>query len=308
MDEKEEIGFIGVGAMGGRMASRLRSREHSLLVYDTDDAAVAALVELGAQPCGSPAEVADRASTVLLSLPTPEIVRAVALGPGGLIEGSAIRTCVDLSTTGPTVSSDVAEGLAAARVALVDAPVSGGVKGAERGTLTVMAACAAETLAGVRPLLDELAANVFLVGERPGMGQLVKLLNNLLSATALAATAETVALGVKSGLDAGVLLEAINASSGRNSATAQKFPDAVLPRSFDYGFTLALMNKDVQICLAEARDAGVPMPVGEAVAALWADARSRSAEDADCTEIAMLVERAAGTRIGEDAGGTDGDG
>lgn len=294
--------------MGGRMASRLRSREHSLLVYDTDDAAVAALVELGAQPCGSPAEVADRASTVLLSLPTPEIVRAVALGPGGLIEGSAIRTCVDLSTTGPTVSRDVAEGLAAARVALVDAPVSGGVKGAERGTLTVMAACAAETLAGVRPLLDELAANVFHVGERPGMGQLVKLLNNLLSATALAATAETVALGVKSGLDAGVLLEAINASSGRNSATAQKFPDAVLPRSFNYGFTLALMNKDVQICLAEARDAGVPMPVGEAVAALWADARSRSAEDADCTEIAMLVERAAGTRIGEDAGGTDGDG
>jgi 3-hydroxyisobutyrate dehydrogenase-like beta-hydroxyacid dehydrogenase len=308
LDEKEEIGFIGVGAMGGRMASRLRSREHSLLVYDTDDAAVAALVELGAQPCGSPAEVADRASTVLLSLPTPEIVRAVALGPGGLIEGSAIRTCVDLSTTGPTVSRDVAEGLAAARVALVDAPVSGGVKGAERGTLTVMAACAAETLAGVRPLLDELAANVFHVGERPGMGQLVKLLNNLLSATALAATAETVALGVKSGLDAGVLLEAINASSGRNSATAQKFPDAVLPRSFNYGFTLALMNKDVQICLAEARDAGVPMPVGEAVAALWADARSRSAEDADCTEIAMLVERAAGTRIGEDAGGTDGDG
>jgi len=294
--------------MGGRMASRLRSCERSLLVHDTDHAAVAALVELGAQSYGSPAEVADRAPTVLLSLPTPEIVRAVALGPGGLIEGSAIRTCVDLSTTGPAVSRDVAEGLAAARIALVDAPVSGGVKGAERGTLTVMAACAAETLAGVRPLLDELAANVFHVGDRPGMGQLVKVLNNLLSATALAATAETVALGVKSGLDASVLLEAINASSGRNSATAQKFPDAVLPRSFDFGFTLALMNKDVQICLAEARDAGVPMPVGEAVAALWADARSRSAEDADCTEIAMLVERAAGTRIGEDADGTDGDG
>jgi 3-hydroxyisobutyrate dehydrogenase-like beta-hydroxyacid dehydrogenase len=308
LDEKEEIGFVGVGAMGGRMAARLLARGRMVLGYDTHPAALAALVERGAQPCGSPAEVASRAPTVLLSLPTPEIVRAVALGPDGLIEGSAIRTCVDLSTTGPAASSEVAEGLAAAGIALVDAPVSGGVKGAERGTLTVMAACAAETLAGVGPLLDELAANVFHVGEQPGMGQLVKVLNNLLSATALAATAETVALGVKSGLDAGVLLEAINASSGRNSASAQKFPDAVLPRSFDFGFTLALMNKDVQICLAEARDAGVAMPVGEAVAALWADARLRSPEDADCTEIVKLVERAAGTRIGEAAGGTDGGG
>lgn len=304
MDEKEGIGFIGLGAMGGRMASRLLSRERSVLVYDTNPAAIAALVELGARPCGSPAEVADRAPTVLLSLPTPESARAVALGPGGLAAAdglsarSAIRTCVDLSTSGPAVAREVAEGLAAAGIAYVDAPVSGGVQGAERGTLTVMAACAAETLASVRPLLDELAANVFHVGERPGMGQLVKVLNNLLSATALAATAETVALGVKSGLDASVLLDALNASSGRNSATAQKFPDAVLTRSFDFGFALALMDKDVQICLAEARDAGAPMPVGEAVGAAWADARSRSAEDADCTEIVKLVERAAGTRIG----------
>jgi 3-hydroxyisobutyrate dehydrogenase-like beta-hydroxyacid dehydrogenase len=224
MDEREEIGFIGVGAMGGRMASRLRSRERSLLVYDTDHAAVAALVELGAQSYGSPAEVADRAPTVLLSLPTPEIVRAVALGPGGLVEGSAIRTCVDLSTTGPAASREVAEGVAAAGIALADAPVSGGVRGAERGTLTVMAACAAETLAGVGPLLDELAANVFHVGEKPGMGQLVKVLNNLLSATALAGTAETVALGVKSGLDAGVLLEAINASSGATRRARRSSP------------------------------------------------------------------------------------
>lgn len=306
MDEKEGVGFIGVGAMGGRMASRLLERGRVVLAYDADPAATAALIERGAQPCGSPAEVAGRAPTVLLSLPTPEIVRAVALGRGGLIEGSAIRTCVDLSTTGPAVSREVAGGLAAAHIALVDAPVSGGVKGAERGTLTVMAACAAETLAGVRPLLDELAANVFHVGENPGMGQLVKVLNNLLSATALAATAETVALGVRSGLHAGVLLDVLNASSGRNSATAQKFPDAVLPRSFDVGFTLALMNKDVQICLEEARAAGVAMPVGEAVGGVWYDARSRSPEDADCTEIVKLVERAAGTQIGEAAGGTDG--
>jgi 3-hydroxyisobutyrate dehydrogenase-like beta-hydroxyacid dehydrogenase len=297
MDEMA-IGFVGLGAMGGRMAPRLLARERVVHVYDTNPAALAALVDLGATSCASPLEVADRAGTVLLSLPTPDVVRAVAIGPGGLIEGSAIRTCVDLSTSGPAVAREVGERLAAAGIGLVDAPVSGGVKGAERGALTVMVACAAETLAGVLPLLDELAANVVHVSERPGMGQLVKVLNNLLSATALAATAEAVALGVKSGLDARVLLDAINASSGRNSATAQKFPEAVLTRSFDFGFALALMDKDVQICLAEGRAAGAPMPVGEAVGAAWDDARARSVKDADCTEIVKLVERAAGTVIG----------
>jgi 3-hydroxyisobutyrate dehydrogenase-like beta-hydroxyacid dehydrogenase len=306
LDEKEEIGFIGLGAMGGRMASRLLASERAVLAYDANPAALAPLVGLGARRCGSVAEVADGAATVLLSLPTPEIVRDVALGPGGLSGGSAIGTCIDLSTSGPAVAREVAAGLAAVGVAFVDAPVSGGVKGAERGTLTVMAACAGATLDAARPLLDELAANVFHVGAEPGMGQLVKVLNNLLSATALAATAETVALGVKRGLDAGVLLEALNASSGRNSATAQKFPDAVLPRSFDFGFTLALMNKDVQICLQEAQAAGLQMPVGEEVGAVWADARARSADDADCTEIVKLVEQAAGVRIGG-AGSNRGD-
>src|SRR6478752_10713620 len=116
MDEKEGIGCIGLGAMGGRMASRLLERGRPVLAYDTDPAAIATLSERGAQPCSSIAELAGRAPTVLLSLPTPEVVRAVALAPGGLLEGSAIRTCVDLSTTGPAVSHEVAEGLAAAGI------------------------------------------------------------------------------------------------------------------------------------------------------------------------------------------------
>lgn len=304
MGETDAIGFVGLGAMGGRMASRLLAREHDVIAYDSDPAALSALVALGAQPCGSVAEVAERAATVLLSLPTPDVVRAVALGPDGLLGGSAIATCIDLSTTGPAVTREVAAELAAGGTTLVDAPVSGGVKGAERGTLTIMAACAPQTLAAVRPLLAELAANVFHVGAEPGMGQLAKVLNNLLSATALAVTAEAVALGVKEGLDPETLLAVLNASSGRNSATVQKFPEAVLPGTFDFGFALSLMSKDVHICLTEGQGSGVPMSVAEAVGEAWAQAEASAPAGADCTEIVRLLERAAGITIrARDGGG-----
>jgi 3-hydroxyisobutyrate dehydrogenase-like beta-hydroxyacid dehydrogenase len=291
------VGLLGLGAMGGRVAARLLASGRRLLVHDPSEAATAAALALGAQARGSAAEVADGAETVLLSLPTPEVVREAACGAGGLTAGSAIRTCIDLSTTGPAVSREVAGRLAAAGVALLDAPVSGGVAGAEAGTLTVMAAGAAGTLAQARPLLEELASHVFHVGERPGMGQLAKVINNLLSATALVASAEAVALGVGQGLDAQVLLDVLNASSGRNSATATKLPNAVLPRTFDFGFALELMDKDVQICLREARAAGLELPVGEAVAAAWREARSTSAPGADCTEIVRLVEQRTGAVI-----------
>ncbi len=297
MADVPAVGFLGLGAMGGRMVARLLASGRSVLVYDPSDAAVAAAVALGAESCKSPHDVADRAQTVLLSLPTPDVVREVACGADGLIEGSAIGTCIDLSTTGPNVSREVGEQLAAAGIALVDAPVSGGVSGAEAGTLTVMAAAAPDLLAAVRPLLDEFAGNVFHVGTTPGMGQLTKVINNLLSATALVATAEAVALGVKQGLDPEVLLDALNASSGRNSATVQKLPQAVLPRTFDFGFALQLMNKDVQICLDQAREAGLQLPVSEGVASAWRDAQAAAAPGADCTEIVRLIEQRTGTII-----------
>jgi 3-hydroxyisobutyrate dehydrogenase-like beta-hydroxyacid dehydrogenase len=308
MADAQEVGFLGLGAIGGRMVARLLASGRRLLVHDPSEDAMARALALGAEPSGSAREVADRASTVLLSLPTPEIVREVACGPDGLSGGSAIGACVDLSTTGPAVSREVAGRLAAAGIAFLDAPVSGGVSGAEAGSLTVIAAGEPDALAVARPLLDELAGKVFHVGRSPGMGQLAKVINNLLSASALVASAEAVALGVREGLDAQMLLDVLNASSGRNSATAQKLPEAVLPRTFDFGFALALMDKDVQMCLAEARAAGVPMPVGEAVGAAWADARARSAEQADCTEIVKLVEQAAGTRIAEPERSSPGDG
>jgi 2-hydroxy-3-oxopropionate reductase len=295
----EAIGFIGLGRMGGRMAARLLAAGHRLVVFDTRPEAVAALQERGAQAGESPAGIAERAAVCLLSLPTPDVVETVVTGSGGLIEGRTMRTCVDLSTTGPLLARDIGRRLHDAGVAFLDAPVSGGVSGADAGTLAVMAAGAPSTLASVSPLLETFAGAVFHVGYHAGMGQLAKVLNNMLSATALAATAEVMALGVKNGLEAPTLLDVLNASTGHNSATAEKFPRAVLPRSFDVGFALALMNKDVQICLEEAKRAELPLPVATAVATRWAQAADWATPGADCTEIVRLVEMETGSTIGD---------
>jgi 3-hydroxyisobutyrate dehydrogenase-like beta-hydroxyacid dehydrogenase len=249
--------------------------------------------------CRSPAEVANVAETVFASLPDPTVISLVVDGPDGLLRGSAIRYLVDLSTTGPAIAMQLRDILDAAKVGYLDAPVSGGPKGAAEGRLTVMAAAEPEVFAAVGPLLDTFAGKVVLVGDEPGQGQLVKVLNNLMSAASLAITSEALALGVKAGLDPDRFLDAVNAGSGRNTASADKFPRCVLPRTFDFGFRMQLMTKDVVLCLQEAARQKVPMIVGSVVEQLWTLAAAGQAEDADCTEIARLVEGWAGVTIGQ---------
>jgi 3-hydroxyisobutyrate dehydrogenase-like beta-hydroxyacid dehydrogenase len=240
--------------------------------------------------------VADAAELVMASLPTPEIVRAVALGPDGVAAGGRVRTFLDLSTSGPRTIAAIAESLAAKGIATVDCPVSGGVGGAERGTLAVM-------VAAPRPLFEEVAelltaiGKVFHVGDRPGMGQTMKLANNLLSAAAMAVTSEAMVMGVKAGLDPQVMLDVINAGSGRNTATQDKFPRAILTRSFDYGFTTGLMYKDVRLCLDEAENLQVPMWVASAVRQLWFLAQSQIGAEKDFTTIVQCVENWAGVEV-----------
>jgi 3-hydroxyisobutyrate dehydrogenase-like beta-hydroxyacid dehydrogenase len=291
------IGFVGLGAMGQHMAARLLDAGHELAVFDTRPEAVEPHAARGAQACESAAAVADTADTVLVSLPTPGIVSAVA---GELLGGKAMRTFVDLSTTGPVVAAEVARTLGDTGVACLDAPVSGGVAGAEAGTLTILAAGDAAVFERTRPLLEAIGKNVVHVGDEPGQGQLAKLLNNLLSATALAITAEAVALGVRGGLSARTLIDVFTKSTGRNSATDDKFPRHVLPRTFGAGFRTELMNKDVQLCLAEAQRQGVPMMLGGSVAQLWSLAAATADDGADCTEIVQMVERWAGVVIADD--------
>lgn len=294
------VGFVGLGVMGSRMARRLIAAGHELAVHDARSEAAVELVALGATACSSVREVADRAETVLVSLPTPEIVREVACGEGGLAGGSAIRTYVDLSTTGSAIAEEVSAALGTQGIRVVDAPVSGGAAGAEHGTLTVMVAAETGAAAEVRPLLEAIGKNVFVVGERPGQGQVAKVINNLLSAAAIALTGEAVALGVKAGLDARTLLQVIGVSSGSNTAATDKFPNQVVTRRFDQGFRLELMAKDVRLCLAEARRLGVPMLAGSTIEQLWSLAEHELEDGADCTELAKLFEQWAGVTIGED--------
>jgi len=294
---KQSIGFVGVGRMGGPMVRRLLNAGFDLTIYDKSDAAVAPLVELGAKRAASPAQVASAAEIVLASLPTPPIVQTVALGPNGIGEGTKIKIFIDVSTTGSTVASRVAEALAAKGITAVDSPVSGGIAGAEKGTLAVMVSCPPETYETVKPVL-EVIGKLFFVGTKPGQGQTMKLLNNLLSGTAMAISSEAVVMGVKAGLDPQQIMDVINAGSGRNSATQDKIPRCVIPRTFDFGFAISLLNKDIRLCLEEAEALGVPMIVGTAVRQLLAITIATEGANADLTETVKTVERWAGVTVG----------
>jgi len=292
----KHIGFIGLGAMGLPMASRLLDAGYTLTVFDLRREALDALRARGARAAASPAEVASAVETVLLSLPTPGIVREVVLGANGVGSGSKVKTVIDLSTTGAVMAREIAAGLAAKKIVGVDAPVSGGVSGAVKGTLAVMVACPKALFADLEPLLKHFG-KPFFIGERPGMGQTMKLANNFLSATAMAATTEAIVFGVKSGLDPKLMIEVINAGSGRNTASQDKFPRSILPRTFDFGFATGLMCKDLNLCYEEARAAGVPTTVVSAVRELWLKVLEQMGPETDFTTIVNVVERAAGVEV-----------
>lgn len=295
-----EIGFIGVGNMGGPMVKNLLAAGYAVMIHDTQKSAIDACAAAGATIAASPKDLADKVETVLVCLPTPNIVREVALGAEGLVHGSKIKTYIDLSTTGPRTAAPIAEAMNEAGIVALDAPVSGGISGAVAGTLAVMVAGPHNDHGHHRPMLEKIGKNVFYVGDKIGMGQLMKLLNNLLSGTALAVTAEAVALGIKAGLSPKLMIDIFNASSGRNTATEAKFPNAVLTRSFDVGFNTGLMFKDVRLCLEEAEALGVTMFVGSGTRQAWAHALGNGKPEDDSTVIMQHYEKLASIEWPED--------
>jgi len=280
--------------MGGPMASRLLDAGHSLVIFDTNAAVMKPLADRGATIAPSPADVASKAEVVFLSLPTPPVLQTVAID--GVLKGTAVKTMIDLSTTGPSVAKVVAKAAAEKGVAWVDSPVSGGITGATKGTLAVMVSCPKTVFEQVDPLL-KIFGKTFHVGEKPGLAQIAKLANNLLAASAIVLTSEAVVMGVKAGLDAKVLIDIINAGSGRNSASQDKFPKAILPRTFDFGFATGLSYKDVRLCLEESEALGVPMVAGAAVRQMLAITNAKFGPDSDFTSIAKVVEEWAGVEI-----------
>ena len=289
----DTIGFIGLGNMGSVMAARLLDTGRRLVVFDINDSAMVPLVERGATRAGSARAVADGAETVLVSLPTPQIVREVAIGEAGVVHGATVRTFIDLSTTGPRTAAAVAGGLAQRNIVSLDAPVSGGVGGARKGTLAVMVSGPKAAFDAFEPLLKTFG-RPFFISEKPGAAQTMKLANNLIAATTLAVTCEAVALGEKAGLDPKVMIDILNVSSGRSSASDDKFPRSILPRTFDFGFSTGLSYKDVRLCLEEAEAFGVSMIVGRAARQMLEITATLYGGDSDFTMMMKTVEHLAG--------------
>jgi 3-hydroxyisobutyrate dehydrogenase-like beta-hydroxyacid dehydrogenase len=300
-DEKEdvlmEIGFIGLGKMGFPMARRLIEAGHKLTVFDTQKAAMDRLVALGAKMGTSPKDIADEVETVVASLPSLQASLDVATGKGGVIEGKKVKRFIDLSTVGSQMAVKIHDLLAKKNIVQIDSPVSGGVGGAEKGTLAVMVSGPRADFETVKAALGVIG-KVFFIGEKPGSGQTMKLANNFLSATAMVATSEAVVMGVKSGLDPAVMVDVINAGSGMNTASRDKFPRAVLPRSFDYGFATGLMVKDVRLAVEEMRSLGLSMEVAEAVGRLWEVIIREEGAESDFTEAIKTIEKKAGVIVG----------
>lgn len=297
MNNSLPAGFIGLGAMGAAIARRLASAGVTLHVYDPNQSRMQALVQLGAIACDSPLAVADAAEIVYACLPNEEVSRSVAYGEQGVVGGRAIRTYVEMSTIGRSTVLDIAAHLAVRGIPVLDAPVSGGPKGADSGTLAVMLAGDPAQRERVTAQLAPIAGRVFQIGNEPGMAQMMKLVNNLISAANMVSAYEALVLGAKAGLDADLMVEVINASTGRNSATTDKIPKAILPRTFDYGASIRTIHKDVSLGLKEAEALQVPMWMGQAMRQLWEFAITQGGADLDFTSLIRYMEAWAGAEV-----------
>jgi 3-hydroxyisobutyrate dehydrogenase-like beta-hydroxyacid dehydrogenase len=284
------IGWIGIGSIGHRMVRHLANAGYALVVADahsTEHAPPSALI------APSNAAVAERAQTIILSLPdgtaSQSVAREIAATKPRLVE-----TVIDTSTIGIAAAEAMADILGHAGIEFVDAPVSGGTAGADKASLAIMLACPEATFARLCKLMSAMG-RPFHAGSRPGQGQAVKLLNNYLSAAAMAATSEAVAFGTAQGLELKTILDIVNASSGRNSATADKFANRILHGRYDAGFTAKLQLKDVRLYLESARAAGVPQDIARTVVGVW-EAMDRDMPGADITQMYPYTRAGRGRR------------
>jgi 3-hydroxyisobutyrate dehydrogenase-like beta-hydroxyacid dehydrogenase len=289
-----DLGFIGLGHMGAPMAARLLAPDVRLHVHDANPAAAAALVDKGAVAHPSAASVADAAPIVFACLPSQSVSRTVA---AGVANGRAVQVYAEMSTIGRETIAGIAETLGARGIAVVDAPISGGPPGARAGTLAMMAAGPQAAVERVHPWLARIGRVVFVIGEKPGMAQVMKLVNNLIVATNMAAAFEGLVMGAKAGLDADMMVDVLNASTGRSLVTTDIVPKAVLPGTFDFGATTTIMSKDSELGVAEARALGVPIWTIEQAARLWKMGVLHGMGADDMTGLIKLLEGWSGAEV-----------
>ena len=291
--------FLGLGAIGAPMAQHLPAHGFELTVWNrTRDRAEQFAKSVRARIAETPSAAARDADIVITCLPTSREVEALLDGDDGLLRGFRRgATLVDCTSGDPATSRRIAARLRESGVAFVDAPVSGGKRGAEEGTLTIMCGGDAAVVERVRPVLSAFGKNIVHCGD-VGAGDMVKAINQALLAIHIWATGEGLATLAKSGVDPRVALDVINASSGRSNTSMNLFPERVLSRAFPRTFRLALLDKDLRIAAGIARDVGVPSPLTQLASELFRAARVELGEEADHVEAVRVIERVAGVEIG----------
>jgi len=293
------VAFAGCGRMGGPMARRLLAAGARMAAYDVDERALAALAEAGARIATSPRDAAHGAAFAITMLPDPAVVERAAAGPDGLLAGLDDGALwLEMSSSRPATTKALAAAAAERGAVLLDAPVSGGVTGAEAGTLTIMLGGPDALVDRARPLLDELGATLVHVGDAPGDGDAAKTINNMLSATNLAAAAEALAMGIRAGLDPERLVDCVNGGTGASDAMRNKVGGQVLTGRFGSRFTLGQYLKDLGIARGLADDHAVPTPVNRAAHAVWAEHAGRGHADDDHTRLVPLLLADAGIEYG----------
>jgi len=294
---KEKIGFIGLGAMGVPMSQRLLEADYPLAVYDIRKEAVEAIVKKGAKGAASSKEVAEQCGKVITIVPNSDAVEQVVFGADGLLEGmKAGSILIEMTSAYPPSTLKVNQALAARGANMIDAPVSGGVVGAVAGTLSVMVGGDEKIFESCRPILSVLGKNLFYIG-KTGFGHALKAINNFLSATTLAATSEAIILASRMGISPQRAVEVLQVSTGRSYATELKIPKFVLPRTFNSGFTLELMHKDLNTVTRMAREYKVPMLLANLVQELYGYSLAHGDKKTDHTAIFSSLEDLAGTKV-----------
>ena len=284
------IGYLGVGNMGQPMAGKFLDGGHELWVYDVRAEAMRPLLERQARPAASAKELADACDTVVVSLPTLDAFRAAMSGPDGLLWGKALKTVVNTCTVGVAFTDEIVEACAAARVTVIDAPISGGPAGARAGTLAVMVSGQPAKVAELMPMFRLWGPTVVVAGEKPGAAQVMKLTNNIVFVAALIATSEAMTMATKAGISPEAMLQILNNGTGRNFATTTMFPQAVLPGTFDFGATIDILMKDVDLAIEHGEALGVPMWVCQAARLVVKHGVFQGRAQHDVSRIVQIIE------------------
>lgn len=293
----EKLGVIGLGAMGSVMTHQLLCAGHEVYVCDPDSAAVAQAVMRGAYRCEGPAHVADNAEIVLSCLPSAEAVAEVALGDCGVVYGQAVRCFVDHSTIGPTAAAAIAAGLADKGILALDAPLGGSVAAARACALSVMVGGDRRAFEQCEGVFKVFGPHVVHVGDRPGLGQALKLVNNMIVGATLVATLEAALFGIKAGLDPQRLMSMVNASAARSFTSESIVARAIADRSFNAGFRIDLMLEDIRLFLDEAQRVGAWTIATGAAKPFFDKAIADGHGGADMTRMIAVVEALAGASL-----------